>query len=371
MKIIYLANARMPTEKAHGIQIAKACESLARAGAEVELVVPRRYTPVQESLERYYGITAPFPIRRLGVPDTVRRFGRFGFVLQTILFGVVSAWYVCRQKPDVIYGRDEHVLALVLLLGARHVIWESHDGAWNRAAQYVARQAEKMVVVTMAQREWYTKRGVQEGSIIALPNGIDVAAFTHAEPKGEARARLGLPQGGAIALYVGALGGWKGTETLFAAAALLPQSIRVAVIGGTKEQCKDAEARYPNITFLGYRPYGELPDNLAAADVCILPNTALDRISVSFTSPLKLLAYMAAGKPIVASDLPSICELTGEGAALLVEPDSPQALASGIEQVIQDASLASRLARNARARAGDFDWQVRAKRLLAFIASGR
>ena len=42
MKIYYVANARMPTEKAHGIQIAKMCEALIEAGAKVELIVPRR-----------------------------------------------------------------------------------------------------------------------------------------------------------------------------------------------------------------------------------------------------------------------------------------------------------------------------------------
>ena len=42
MKILYLADIRLPTEKAHGAQIMKTCEALARAGHAVELVVPRR-----------------------------------------------------------------------------------------------------------------------------------------------------------------------------------------------------------------------------------------------------------------------------------------------------------------------------------------
>jgi glycosyltransferase involved in cell wall biosynthesis len=372
MKIIYLANVRLPTEKAHGIQITKACESLGRVGVDIELVVPRRYTPIEESPERYYAITTPFPIRRLAVPDVVRCFGRFGFMLQTFFFGIASAWYVRGKKGvDIVYGRDEHILCVALLLGVRGVVWESHDGAWNFAARYVARSARQMVVVTEAQRAWYIERGVSGEKILALPNGIETEAFAHPPTREASRARLGLSLDTFFAFYVGAFGGWKGTDTLFAAAAFLPQDIRIVVIGGTHEECERAARVHPGVIFLGARPYRELPDNLAAADVCVLPNTALDRVSVSFTSPLKLLAYMATGKPIVASDLSSVRELTGEGAAFLVEPDNPQVLANGIELVIRDVSLAGRLAGNARARAGDFDWQTRAKRLLAFIASDR
>lgn len=48
MKLLYIANLRMPTPKAYGIQIAKNCEAFARAGLEVELVVPSRPTLNQD-----------------------------------------------------------------------------------------------------------------------------------------------------------------------------------------------------------------------------------------------------------------------------------------------------------------------------------
>jgi len=368
MKLLYLANMRMPTEMAHGVQIAKACEAFTVAGADVELIVPRRYTPITEEPFAYYGVKTPFSIRFLPTPDVVRNFGRFGFLLQIFFFGVAAARYIRTQKYGVVYCRDEHVLFLVLLLGIKRVVWESHDGAWNLPAQYVVRHTKHMVVVTDAQRKWYIAHGVSEEKIIALPNGIDIDAFAHTESKETARARLGLPQDAFIALYVGALGGWKGTDTLFLSASLLPEHIRVAVIGGVLQQREASALQYPKVIFLGERPYRELQDNLAAADLCILPNTAHDPISVSFTSPLKLLAYMASGKPIVASDLPSVRELTGDDAALLVEPDSPRALAAGIEQVAGDAVLARRLAQNALADVQGFDWRTRAEHLLAFIA---
>ncbi len=51
-KIIYIANARIPTEKAHGNTIMKMCEAFARAGNEVELMIPRRFNTLKK--DPYY-----------------------------------------------------------------------------------------------------------------------------------------------------------------------------------------------------------------------------------------------------------------------------------------------------------------------------
>lgn len=369
MKILYVANMRFPTEMAHGVQVAKSCEAFAAAGHAVTLIVPDRYTPVTESAEAYYGLKTPFSIRTLNVPDTVRKWGRFGFIVQIISFAFAVMRYIEQVKPDVVYCRDEHVLAIALFLGARKVVWESHDGAWNLAARFVAKRSKRMVVVTEGQREIYLERSVPPEKIIAIPNGIDIEETK--ESKTSSRLRLGLPLDAFIVLYAGAFGGWKGTDTLFAASELLSEHIRVAVIGGRKEQVEVAKKRYPHILFLGERPYRELLDNLASADACVLPNTAQDAVSVRFTSPLKLLAYMAAGKPIVASDLPSVRELVGEDSALLVTPDDPSALAQGIEELAQDVTLCKRLGVHARARSLAYSWSSRAKRVLDFITSSR
>src|SRR3989344_2435673 len=65
MKIYYIANARMPTEKAHGIQIAKMSEALRAAGADVTLVVPRRGSG--GSLKNVYNLAADIPVVRIPV----------------------------------------------------------------------------------------------------------------------------------------------------------------------------------------------------------------------------------------------------------------------------------------------------------------
>jgi len=104
-------------------------------------------------------------------------------------------------------------------------------------------------------------------------------------------------------------------------------------------------------------------DLLSQADVLILPNTA-SAISTRFTSPLKLFEYMAAGRPIVASDLPSIREILRDGEnALLVEPGNASALAAAIQRILADPELAAALARAALDQVPAYSWERRAQRL--------
>ena len=72
MKIIYITDARLPTEKAHGLQIMKTCEALVRAGHDVELIAPIRRNHLSDDPFDYYKITTRFPIRKLSSIDLVR-----------------------------------------------------------------------------------------------------------------------------------------------------------------------------------------------------------------------------------------------------------------------------------------------------------
>lgn len=363
MKIQYITNVRMPTEKAHGIQIAKACEAFARKGHEVTLMVPKRHNPITESPFTYYGVERNFTIRTIAALDTVR-WGKIGFLIQTISFAC-SVLFIANKK-ELIYGRDERVLAVLLFFGAKKVVWESHDAVWGRVAAYVVKRARAVVVVTQSAKDFYTEQGVAEEQILNIPNGVDLAAFAHSETKEVAQARLGIPQDKKIVLYIGRLDGWKGSETLLEASTQLSDTIRVVIIGGESAQLAHVEARYPHVIFLGYRPYRELAHNQAAADVLVVPNTAKDKTSVRFTSPLKLLAHLASGRPVIASDLPALRELGGE-AVLYVPPDSPQALGAAIERLLQDETLAGRLVEEAGKRVSGYDWGIRAERILSFI----
>ena len=362
MKIAYIANIRFPTEKAHGVQIAKACEALTKAGEDVTLIVPARRTHITIPALAYYGIKTSFVVRRLFCLDWVW-LGKLGFWIQSCTFAFATLNYLRANPQAVVYGRDELVLSILQMFGVQDIFWESHDGTWNAASRHMAAHARGIVVVSRGLQDFYIHKGVPADTIRAVPNGIDLADFAYPENKEVSRARLGLPNDKKIALYIGRLDGWKGVDTLLRASTLLPDDILVALIGGEQEQIEKLYKKYPKALFLGYRPYSELPNNQAAADVLVVPNTAKNAVSVHFTSPLKLIAHMASHRPIVASDLPSIRELVDDTSAVLVAPDDSQALTVGIQQALQNSAIAEQ----AYARVSTLDWQSRAKQIIDFI----
>src|SRR3989338_7774332 len=94
MKIIYLANARIPTEKAHGLQIMKMCEAFSllktenrKSKIEVGLIAPRRFNKIKQSPFKYYDVQPIFKITKLPCLDlTFFGFGRAGFFIQIFTF---------------------------------------------------------------------------------------------------------------------------------------------------------------------------------------------------------------------------------------------------------------------------------------------
>lgn len=364
LSIDYVANIRFPTEKAHGAQVAKMCEAFVRAGADIRLLVSARKNPLVEDPFRYYGILKPFPLVRIWSLDTVS-WGVWGFRLQSLTFALSALGRI--RRGALMYGRDETVLWVAGLFRKNPVLWESHTGAWNYFARALATRARAIVVISQGLKDFYVECGVDENKIIVAHDGVDLAPFAQMESKEEARTRLGLPQDKKIALYIGRLDGWKGAETLLQTSMLLPEDTRVAIIGGEPAQIERLQKMYPRALFLGYHPYAQVADNEAAADVLVLPNTARDITSSRFTSPLKLFTYMASLKPIVASDLPSLREVISDETAFLVSADSPEALARGITEALQDYTEAERRAQGARRDAEHYTWEARAARILQFL----
>src|SRR3989344_48411 len=125
MNLLYLAFIRLPTEKAHGVQIMKTCEALSEAGAEVELVVPGRKTHIAEDPFSYYGVKKNFTLTTLNAPDWVGKLGSFGFVFSALWFSEAARWRKSFWMADVIYSRDALVLFQYILLG-RKLVYEAH-----------------------------------------------------------------------------------------------------------------------------------------------------------------------------------------------------------------------------------------------------
>src|SRR3989338_7168842 len=100
------------------------------------------------------------------------------------------------------------------------------------------------------------------------------------------------------------------TLSLFFNFSLLTLNFAVGFVGGTEKDRAKVKVKSEklknkdNVKIIEHRPHDEIPFWLRAADILVLPNTAIEDISKYYTSPMKLFEYMASGRPIVPSDLP-------------------------------------------------------------------
>ena len=78
---------------------------------------------------------------------------------------------------------------------------------------------------------------------------------------------------------------------------------------------------------------------------------------------------MASRRPMVVSDLPSLCEVLVEGeTALFIPPDDPKALAGAVERLVEDRLLSSGIAENAYKEVAEkYTWKKRAENILKFV----
>lgn len=371
MKLLYIANIRLPTEKAHGIQIMKTCEAFAKAGVEIELVVPTRHNELTTNPFAYYGVSNNlFKIVTLYVPDLIR-YGRLGFLVSSIWFSERVRWWRPFWEADIIYSRDALVLAQYLFLG-RKLVFEAHAKP-SFVARVVARHAHRVIVISQALREAYTAAGVPAERIIVAPDAVDEHLFDTVPAKIEAREMLGLPLAQHIVIYTGHLYARKGADTLAEAAFNIPEALFVFV-GGTIEDIARFKKRWggrKNIRIIGHVAPERVPLYLRAADVLVIPNSGKSEDTARFASPMKLFEYMASGTPIVASNVPSIREILGDREALFVDADDAAALVNGITSVFAQESEAHERAVSAQRKTGEYTWGKRAKRVIGSVSNFR
>jgi len=246
--------------------------------------------------------------------------------------------------------------------GAGHVI-TMHGGrfyaaSWPRrlALRLAATHSGAMVAVCQEAADalrrdlWLSRRRV-----LTIPNGVPAPDLRHPAPL---RADLGLAEQDVLIVAVGNLYPVKGHRYLIEALGLLRERhprAHVAIVGrGDLQDTLEAQARTlgvgTRVHLLGFRP--DVGSVLAAADLFAMP-------SLSEGLPLALLEAMRAGLPIVATDVGGVRSTLANGeAGHLVRPGDAQDLATGLDWLLSQPSVACVFGARAETRAAlEFDFQ--------------
>ena len=375
MKILYLANQRMPTDKAYGFQIAKMCQAFAENGHEVELVFPTRGTAPYSSLFEYYGIPEVFKVAVIFSPDLrwPAPFGWLAFHLKNYLSARKLVRHALSSKADLIYSRDELPLALLNRTN-KQLMYEAHKYSSSRRILYriLKNNRVPLVVISEGLKEKFQQFGFSR--INVAHDGVDLGEFDLAMDQDACRRELKLPLDKTLIGYVGqlrTLGMEKGITELIEAAKELPPPSCLVIVGGTPadiEFYKEYALRKgmgDRVLFTGFQKHRLIPRYLKAMNLLVMPFPNIEHYA-RFMSPLKLFEYMASKKPIVATDLPTVREVLNRENSVLVRPDSALDLAAGIRQLIADPALAKRLAEQAYEDVRGYSWIRRAQTVLEF-----
>jgi len=372
--LLYLSNGNIPSRWAHTVQTMKMSEALAMLTPRFELVIAAslrdRLAP-RTDLWRWYGVERAFPVTTL--PLWLWRRSPLFTSVRERRFSWAAPRYAARRRPALVWTRSYPIAARCLARGLP-LIFERHSASpakWARVLREMGAAPGLRAFVTNSEqlRAAHVAAGIPSEKLAAFTNGVAPALL--AAQRGDARAArraLGLPEAARIALYAGSLSAEKGLPTLLAAAAQLPQ-VRFVVLGGSAADVahwsKDAAA---NVDFRGFVPNAQLASWFAAADLGLFPNSARDPLAES-TSPLKVLEYIAASLPVVATSIPAVTTwLRDNQTAFLSTPDSPPAFAAAITRALDDPSAAATCAERARNETVRFTWQDRAQQILQRFA---
>jgi glycosyltransferase involved in cell wall biosynthesis len=309
---------RSPEDVA-GRFVADAVDHLRAEGVEVEVVSPLSF--------RHFGIAYGH-----GVVGNLRRRPWLWLLVPVLLVSFARAARRAARNADIVHAHwlPSGLVAaatgrpfVVQLWGtdvalARHAPW---------AARRVLRRARLAICASRDLAEAARRLGASEAR--AIPNGID------------APGEVGEPSDPPHVLYAGRLSPEKGVRELVAATRGLP--LVVAGDGPLRAEVPGA---------LGMVPHDELLRLYGSAAVVACPSRR-EGFGVA------CLEAMAAGRPVVASDVGGLRDLVVDGeTGLLVPPGDVTALRAALERLLGDAELRARLGRAARERVlAEFTWK--------------
>lgn len=373
--IYYVFSGRFPSEKAHALYIAKVADSVNQSGRQFIVVASNR-GDVKTEAQEFFNNTQPLDVTYLPTIDLTGSFvpKKIIFFINYFFFTVgCFCFFLFKKNDKTLIFSNESLPSLLLSITGKSVVYEMHD--YSEHYHFFFNLLYKKVFKILSQNEWKKEKllhdfALNPEKIIVEPNGVEIVKFDIAVSKEEARAKLGLQKDTFLVVYTGHLFDWKGASVLAESARLLPSHIQVLFVGGSPADVQMFKKKYEDVStvrVLGYKPHGEIPLWQKASDCLVLPNTATQNISLYYTSPMKLFEYMASGRPIIASDIPSIKAVVTPAEVTFVTPDDSEALAAAILAIEQNQEGYTAKAHKAKEKVLHHTWEKRIERILSVI----
>jgi glycosyltransferase involved in cell wall biosynthesis len=378
MKLLYLHNSALDSDKAHLTQVVSMCKAFKNCGVNVILGLenPNNIdkTNAYKSLEKQYGRPIDFDlVLNASFPAKYPRFGKY--------FNVNYYKKIIRHiSPDLCFVRAPLMMKSCIQANTRY-LYESHNNIMHQRSSLLSKywsrtlineaskdRLIKVIAISNNLKKYWIDQGIDESRIIALHDGVQKRMFKTEISQNKARKNLGFPCDIKLVLYSGSLFENREIENIIALAEKITQA-KFVIVGGPQENVqyfqKEADNKeLKNVIFIGRKPHYQVPQYLFAADV-LLGIWSKKVPTINYCSPLKLFEYMAAGRIIVAHGFPTITEvLTDNVHALIAEPGNFDNLLLRVSEAIT-LTYPNEIAANARREALEkYSWEARAEKIL-------
>lgn len=382
MKIVIHTMYYLPEFGSAPILMNELAESLARRGHEVEIVTTLPRPPHNKGYEGRMYVKerrSGFTVKRTLTNFTAHHIGRL--IAWSIYTLFSMAHLATIKRGEVVFLRLPPLQLGVTGIMARHLrgarvllnVQDIHPDLSIESGllrnpflikaalafeRWIYRHHRNIVVISDGFKKNLLAKGVPAAKVSVIPNWVDTDFLRPLEKDNPVARTYGLADR-FVVMYSGtiSISSYDTLVRLLDAAALLRDDPNVlfALVGdGFKAKDLKAEAErrgLPNVAFIPFQPYPDLPHLMASADVLLVP---LDKEKSLLSVPSKLYNFMAAGRPILGlaveeSEVHAL--IAGSGCGTTVPPDDPARIAAAIRGLAADPDARGRQAAAGRAHA--------------------
>lgn len=378
MKILY--HHRTLGDGAEGIHIREMVKAFRELGHEVKVIGPAGETPPESSRKsRILG-----QVKRL-VPHALYELLEISYTAHCLW---KTAWAIFSFKPDFIYDRYITFNAGTVLAGrmfrvpvflevnaplAMERSVEQDERLFFRKTaslmeKWICSSATWTIVVSTPLKQYLESIGVPQGKCVVMPNGVDAERFTPRPVDATLRESLGIPANHIVIGFTGVLRPWHGLDLLVEAVGKMikcDQRAFLLIVGDGPyrehlENMLDQQGLKSRACITGRVPHEKVPDYVSLFDVAVSPRATF------YASPMKVIEYMALGKPVVVPGTPNFLDIIdNRSEGITFEEGNAAALELALATFCQEPELREELGHRARKKVENrLNWRWNAKEVV-------
>lgn len=368
MKIVYISRSIIPSRTANSINVMRMCNTFASLGHEVILLAPWTKKLEEKGISNifeYYGVEENFTLNKLYSPNIK--------YLKKRIYSFRCLSIIKKEKPDVVYGRDDMLAFYLAQKNGFYTIFEKHEPFDNQGFNdYFFKKFinydrnTKMIVNSNELRKMYHKScNINLDSILAANNG------TNKIPDKKIPDNITIDKSRIQIGYVGSLFRGRGIDIIVDLAKRIPTA-DFHIIGGKDKDLEywKSQANYSNLIFHGFVEPKETYKYRNMCDILLAPYQSDNEgnRSSKYMSPIKLFEYMSSNKVIVCSNFKVVYEALDEECAVLVDSSNIDEWETAVLDLMDDETKRDKLSKKAYENfLENFTWKSRVQKILNFL----